>query len=53
MQLKNAFAKLQKLPDSERNKVIISLLWIFKQTDTERQNTECKMGCGHEWHNIE
>lgn len=50
---KIAFAKLQKLPDSERNKVIISLLWIFKQTDTERRNTECKMGCGHEWHNIE
>lgn len=50
---KIAFNKLEKLPISEHRKIIISLLWIFKQTDTERRNTECKNGCGHEWHNIE
>ncbi len=50
---KIAFNKLEKLPTSEHGKKIIALLWIFKQTDTERRNTECEKGCGHEWHNIE
>jgi hypothetical protein len=50
---KIAFEKLEKLPKNEQQKTIISLLWIFKETDTQRRNTECKNGCGHEWHNIE
>ncbi len=50
---KIAFNKLEKIIENEREKTIIALLWIFKQTDTERRNTECKNGCGHEWHNIE
>ena len=49
---KNAFKKLSELPESEYEKIIISLLWIFKNTDTERRETECKNGCGHYWHNI-
>ena len=48
----NAFKKLSELPESEYEKIIISLLWIFKITDTERRETECKNGCGHYWHNI-
>ena len=50
---KIAFNKLQKIIENEGEKAITALLWIFKQTDTERRNTECKNGCGHEWHNIE
>lgn len=49
---KIAFKKLSELPESEYEKIIISLLWIFKITDTERRETECKNGCGHYWHNI-
>ncbi|PIF34722.1 hypothetical protein CLU81_5383 [Flavobacterium sp. 9] len=49
---KIAFIKLSELPESEYEKIIISLLWIFKITDTERRETECKNGCGHDWHEI-
>ena len=49
---KNAFKKLSELSESEYEKIIISLLWIFKITDTERRETECKNGCAHYWHNI-
>ena len=49
---KIAFNKLEKLPKSEELKILISLLWIFKQTDTKRRNTECKNGCSHKWHNL-
>ncbi|TRX38886.1 hypothetical protein FNW52_02245 [Flavobacterium sp. ZT3R18] len=48
---KIAFNKLSSLSDSEYQKTIISLVWIFKITDTERRNTECKDGCKHYWHN--
>jgi hypothetical protein len=51
--IKNAFKKLSELPESEYEKIILSLLWIFKITDTERRKTECKNGCEHYWHNIE
>ncbi|KAF2082990.1 DUF5958 family protein [Flavobacterium sharifuzzamanii] len=50
---KIAFNKLASLPKNENKKVIISLLWIFKITDTERRNTECKNGCGHFWHELD
>jgi hypothetical protein len=50
---KIAFNKLALLPENENKKVITSLLWIFKVTDTERRNTECKNGCGHFWHGLE
>lgn len=49
---KIAFNKLLKLPKNENEKVIISLLWIFKAIDTQRRNTECKNGCGHYWHEL-
>lgn len=48
-----AFYKLAELPENENKKTITSLLWIFKVTDTERRNTECKNGCGHFWHQLE
>ncbi|URM38726.1 DUF5958 family protein [Flavobacterium anhuiense] len=47
---KVAFNKLASLPENENKKVIVSLLWIFKITDTERRSRECKNGCGHFWH---
>jgi len=50
---KIAFNKLASLPENENRKIIISLLWIFKITDTERRNTECRNGCGHFWHELE
>lgn len=50
---KIAFQKLSLLPENENIKVITALLWIFKITDTERRNTECKNGCGHFWHELE
>ncbi|WP_264553341.1 DUF5958 family protein [Flavobacterium sp. N2038] len=49
---KIAFTKLSELPESEYDKIIISLLWIFKITDTDRRETVCKNGCEHYWHNI-
>lgn len=49
---KIAFNKLEILCKDEQQKTIIALLWIFKQTDTQRPNTECKNGCGHDWHNM-
>ncbi|SHH81303.1 DUF5958 family protein [Flavobacterium defluvii] len=49
---KIAFDKLVFLPESENIKTITALLWIFKITDTERRNTECKNGCGHFWHEL-
>jgi hypothetical protein len=49
---KIALNKLPLLPKSENIKTITALLWIFKITDTERRNTECKNGCGHFWHEI-
>lgn len=48
-----AFNKITQLPENENKKTIISLLWIFKVTDTERRNTECKNVCGHFWHEYE
>ena len=50
--VKDAFKRLSELSESEYEKIIISLLWIFKITDTERRQTECKNGCEHSWHNI-
>lgn len=49
---KMAFNKLEEIHKDEQHKTIISMLWIFKQTDTERRRTECKNGCRHKWHNI-
>jgi len=48
-----AFNKLLTLPKIENKKTITALLSVFKITDTERRNTECKNGCAHFWHQIE
>lgn len=50
---KVAFNKLASLPENENKKVIGSLLWIFKITDTERRSRECKNRCGHFWHELD
>ncbi|UUW11152.1 DUF5958 family protein [Flavobacterium plurextorum] len=50
---KIAFNKLSELPEAENKKTVTSLIWVFKITDTERRNTECKNGCGHFWHKLE
>ncbi|WP_200978304.1 DUF5958 family protein [Echinicola sp. 20G] len=49
---KIAINRILELPDSELRKSIIILLSIFKMADTYRRETECRNGCGHEWHNI-
>jgi len=50
---KIAFNKLISLPSAENIKTITALLWIFKITDTQRRNTECKNGCDHFWHQLD
>ncbi|TDO94540.1 DUF5958 family protein [Flavobacterium sp. 245] len=50
---KIAFQKLASLPEDENKTTTTALLWIFKITDTERRNTECKNGCGHYWHELD
>lgn len=50
---KIAFNKLRDLPESEHNKVTTTLLWIFKNTDSKRRETECLNGCDHSWHNLD
>lgn len=50
---KIAFNKLRELPEAENKKTVTSLIWVFKITDTERRNTECKNGCSHFWHKLE
>lgn len=50
---KIVFNKLRELPEAENKKTVTSLIWVFKITDTERRNTECKNGCGHFWHKLE
>lgn len=49
---KIAINKVVDLPDSELRKSFIIMLSIFKTADTYRRETECRNGCGHEWHNI-
>ncbi len=49
---KIATNKTVDLPDSELRKSFIIMLSIFKTADTYRRETECRNGCGHEWHNI-
>lgn len=51
--LKIALDKIELLPEYETKKSFISLISIFKITDTQRRNTTCKNGCSHNWHNLE
>ena len=50
---KIALQKILVLPDNENRKTFITLVSIFKVTDTYRRNVWCKDGCKHEWHNLE
>ncbi len=47
-----ALSKILKLPENEYQKIFITLITIFKESDTYRRNTWCKNGCNHEWHNL-
>ena len=51
--IKIAFRKLKDLPNDEEEKIITSLLWIFKVIDSDRRTTACKNGCVHFWHSID
>ena len=50
--LKIALNKIEALPASEIKKSFVTMLSIFKVSDTVRRNTFCKNGCYHEWHNL-
>ena len=51
--LKIALQKIILLPKNENRKVFITLISVFKVSDTVRRNTWCKDGCNHEWHNLD
>jgi hypothetical protein len=51
--LKVALDKIELLPDYEMKKTFISLISVFKISDTERRNTNCQNNCYHDWHNLE
>ncbi len=51
--LKVALDKIESLPDYEIKKTFISLISVFKISDTERRNTYCQNNCYHDWHNLE
>ncbi len=52
MTFKNATLAVNDLPDQELKNSFITLITLFKHTDTHRRNTLCKQGCDHEWHNL-
>jgi hypothetical protein len=49
---KIALSKILKLPEDEYRKAFITLITIYKESDTYRRNSWCKDGCSHEWHNL-
>jgi hypothetical protein len=51
--LKVALDKIELLPDYEIKKTFITLISVFKISDTERRNTYCQNNCYHDWHNLE
>lgn len=51
--LNSAINKIDKLPDSKLRKSIIVLFGVFKIADTHRREINCKVGCTHDWHNID
>ena len=50
---KIALNKIIELPKSELSKVFITLITIFKISDTFRRENFCKDECTHEWHNLD
>ncbi|AYN03521.1 hypothetical protein EAG11_04550 [Flavobacterium sp. 140616W15] len=51
--LKVALDKIELLPDYEIKKTFITLISVFKISDTERRNTYCQGNCYHDWHNLD
>lgn len=52
-EFKTALWKICELPENELEKAVITLLTLFRHSDTKRRETFCKNGCNHEWHNIQ
>lgn len=50
---KTALLKINELPDNELKKGFITIITLFKLSDTKRRAIWCKDGCTHEWHNLE
>lgn len=51
--LRSALWKICELPEDELERSFITLLTLFRFSDTKRRETYCKNGCDHDWHNIE
>lgn len=51
--LKVALDKIELLSDYEIKKTFITLISVFKISDTERRNTYCQGNCYHDWHNLD
>ena len=52
-EFKIALDKTILLPENENRKVFITLISLFKVSDTKRRINICKNECSHEWHNLE
>jgi len=50
---KTALLKINALPDNELKKGFITIITLFKFSDTKRREQWCKDGCTHEWHNLD
>ena len=50
---KTALLKINELPDNELKKGFITIITLFKLSDTKRRAFWCKDGCTHEWHNLD
>lgn len=50
--LKKTYLKIPESLFSKPEKLFISLITIFKISDTYRRDKWCKNGCKHKWHNL-
>jgi hypothetical protein len=50
---KTALLKINALPDNELKKGFITIITLFKLSDTKRREHWCKDGCTHDWHNLD
>jgi hypothetical protein len=50
--MKEALSKIVNLPKDEQLKSFKLLIALLSIADERRRNTECKLGCSHEWHNM-
>ena len=50
---KIGLSKIISLPDIEIRKAFITLVSLFKHSDTKRRSIWCINGCAHDWHNLD